>query len=97
MEVTDADIGDIINTINTRSELSILVYGRLEGKISAKIERPSEIDDVLRYLLSDTKYTFWKDRGIYFLGPKTMQVISSVELIKLKYMKAEDAVKLLPT
>src|SRR3989339_188863 len=96
MEVTDASLGDVINIISSRAGMSIFVYGRLEGKISAKVEDFIPVDDALKYLLTNTKYTFWKEKGIYFIGENTAQAVNTAELVKLKYMKAEDVSKLLP-
>jgi len=96
MEVTDADLADIINIISTRSGISIIVYGGISGKISAKLEKYIEIDDALKYLLSNTNFVFWKNKDVYFIGDKNMKVSNNAELVKLRYMKAEEVIKLLP-
>ncbi|OGJ86072.1 MAG: hypothetical protein A2268_02275 [Candidatus Raymondbacteria bacterium RifOxyA12_full_50_37] len=96
MEVTDAGLSEVVNIISSRAGISIFVYGKLDARISAKVENYISVDDALKYLLTNTKYSFWKEKGIYFIGEISSNAVNTAELVKLKYMKAEDISKLLP-
>lgn len=96
LEVSDADLSDVINIISSRAGISIFIYGRIEGKVTAKLESYIEIENALKFLLNNTSYTFWKEKDIYFLGDKNVKAVNNGELVKLRYMKAEEVLKLLP-
>ena len=55
------------------------------------------IREALKFLFRGTSYTFWERDGVYFIGPHEMQTADNSLLIKLKHLRAEDVIKLLPT
>jgi len=95
IEVTNVSIATIINEIASQSRLNLVVYVECQGTISAKFSN-IYIDDALQYILRNTQYTFWKSKGIYFVGQNTMQDMENKELIRLNNLKADEVVELLP-
>jgi type II secretory pathway component GspD/PulD (secretin) len=65
--------------------------GRLRQK-SKKVP----ITEALKYLFRGSQFTFWETNGIYFIGPHEMQTANNSTLIRLKHMKAEEALNMLP-
>ncbi|OGS33574.1 MAG: hypothetical protein A2293_12340 [Elusimicrobia bacterium RIFOXYB2_FULL_49_7] len=94
-DVVNALVSDIINEIVSQSGINLVSYGQLEGTITAKIEKV-DIQDAFQYLLRNTKYIFWRKKGIYFIGDNSMQEMTNSELIQLKHLKADETVELLP-
>jgi len=95
LEVTNQSIAEIIKGISNQSNINIVIYGNVKGTISAKLEKVN-IDDALQYLLKNSGYTFWKSKNIYFIGDATSEQTASSDLIKLKYIKADDVIELMP-
>jgi type II secretory pathway component GspD/PulD (secretin) len=90
MEVDDAPLDQTIRTIAVQSGINIFIYDKLSGSISAKCDSLF-IDDAFRFLLQNTKYTFWKDRGIYFIGSQEMSEQKTTLVIPLRHIMAEEA------
>ncbi len=89
LEVNNASIDDLVRSIANESGLNIVVYEKITGSISAKCDT-TYIDDLLRFLLQNTKFTFWKDKGIYFIGSREMSQQKTTEVIPLKHIRAEE-------
>ncbi len=89
LEVTNASIDNIVRNIILESGLSIMAYEKIQGTITTKCDS-IYIDDMLRFLLQNTKYTFWKDKNIYFIGSKEMSLQKTTEVIPLKHIMAEE-------
>lgn len=95
LQVTGGSLNEIIKEISNQSNIDIFIYGQVDGQISARC-KDLTIDEALRYLLQNTKYTFWKNQGIYFIGDKESAELNTSELISVNYLKADGVVDLLP-
>ncbi len=90
IEVENAPLDQLVRTIAIQSGLNIVIYDRLSGDISAKFEN-IPVDDALRFLLQNTKFTFWKEKSIYFIGSREMNQQKTTALIPLKHLMADEA------
>lgn len=90
LEVTNAPLDDLVRNIVLESKLNIVVYEKITGTISAKCDS-TPIDDILRFLLQNTKFTFWKDKNIYFIGSREMSQQKTTAIVPLKHIRAEEA------
>lgn len=97
LEVDNASLDQVIRTIAIQSGINIVIYDRLSGEISAKLNGVL-IDDALRFLLQNTKFTFWKEKNIYFIGSREMNQQKTTVIIPLRHIMAEEAgiAKILP-
>lgn len=96
IEAVDAPLASLLSEIFAQTKLNTMVYGKIEGQVTAHISG-IPIRDALKYLFRGTSYTFWERDGVYFVGPHEMQTADNSLLIKLKHLRAEDVIKLLPT
>ncbi len=96
IDAMEAPLSDLVSEILAQTKINAMVYGKLDGSASAHVEGIS-IQDALKYLFRGTPYTFWVRDGVYFIGPHEMQTADNSLLIKLKHLKAEDVITLLPT
>jgi type II secretory pathway component GspD/PulD (secretin) len=81
--------------------MNIITYGELTGKVSATVKDQS-LDKTLNLVLSGTNYGFKKIEDVYVIGKIEGKapgegLISSITLLPLKYIKADEAFKLLPS
>lgn len=97
IEVDNAPLDQVIRTIAIQSGINVIIYENITGTVSAKFDS-LDIDDVIRFLLQNTKFTFWKDRTIYFLGSREMSQQKTTLVIPLKHIMADEATisKVLP-
>jgi type II secretory pathway component GspD/PulD (secretin) len=97
LEVDNASLDQVVRTIAIQSGINIVIYDKLTGEISAKLKDVG-IDDAIRFLLQNTKFTFWKEREIYFLGSREMNQQKTTIIIPLRHIMADEATitKVLP-
>jgi len=96
IEAVDASLAALLSEVMAQTKLNAMVYGKLEGAVTSHIAG-IPVRDALKYLFRGTAYTFWERDGVYFIGPHEMQTADNSLLIKLKHLRAEDVIKLLPT
>ena len=96
VEALDAPLALLIGEIFAQAKMNTVVYGKLEGQATARMDSVS-IRDALKFLFKGTSYTFWEYNGVYFIGPHEMQTADNSLLIRLKHLRAEDVINLLPS
>ncbi len=95
INASEASLALLIGEIFSQAKMNVVVYGKLEGKITAQIDHVT-VRDALKFLFKGTSYTFWERNGVYFVGPHEMQTADNSLLVRLKHLRAEDVVGLLP-
>jgi len=90
-EVNNASIDDLVRNIILETGLNIIVYDRIQGTITAKCDA-TPLDDILRFLLQNTDYTFWKSNDIYFIGSREMSQQKTTTVIPLQNIRSEESV-----
>jgi type IV pilus assembly protein PilQ len=100
LDVSDADIGDILDEISVQAELSVVRYGDVRGAVNAKLEN-IPLDEVFSLLFQGTNFTFRKVDDIYLVGDKSLTspcaaALTSSKLISLRYIKADLVPQFLP-
>ena len=95
LNVTNADLGQLLNEISSRSNLDFFIYGDIQGRVSAQCKNLS-VEDALKYLFKGTDYTFRKEEDIYFIGSKSMEGVTQTEFIPLKHLVADGVLDLIP-
>ena len=90
IEVDNAALDQVVRSIAVQSGINIVIYDHLTGEISAKMSQ-TPIDDALRFLLQNTKFTFWKEKNIYFIGSREMNQQKTTVIIPLRHIMAEEA------
>lgn len=100
LNVSDADIGDVLDEISYQADLSVIRYGDVRGAINAKIDK-IPLENALSLLFQGTNFTFRKVDGIYLVGEKSLTspaaaALTSSKLIHLRYIKADIVPQFLP-
>jgi type IV pilus assembly protein PilQ len=100
LDVSDADIGDILDEISLQAELSVVRYGAVRGPVNAKLERVP-LEDAFSLLFQGTNFTYRKVDDIYLVGDKSITspaaaALTSSKLISLKHIKADLVPQFLP-
>ncbi len=100
LDVSDADIGDILDEISRQANLNVVRYGEVRGAVNAKLNNVA-LDDALSILFQGTNFTFRKLDDIYLVGDKSLTspaaaALTSSKLIPLRYIKADIVPQFLP-
>ena len=89
LEVDNAALDQVVRTIATQGGINIVIYDNIIGNISAKFSN-TYIDNAFKFLLENTRFTYWKDKDIYFIGSREMSQQKTVQVIVLKYIMADE-------
>jgi type IV pilus assembly protein PilQ len=100
LNVSDADIGDVLDEISNQADLNVVSYGEVRGSVNAKMDNVP-LENALSLLFQGTNYTFRKDNDIYLVGEKALTspaaaALTSSKLIHLRYIKADIVPQFLP-
>lgn len=97
LEVDNASLDQLVRNISVQSGINIVMYDKLIGDITARLTSVP-VDNTLRFLLQNTKFTFWKENEIYFIGSREMNQQKTTVMIPLKHIRTDESVisKLLP-
>lgn len=95
LDVTDADLSWVVRELSKQLRKEVFIYGALTGKVNAQGSALS-FDQVLDYVFKGTNYTYRCEGKVYFIGDKNLSGIASTQLVRLKHIKAEGIIELLP-
>ncbi|SYZ73738.1 hypothetical protein TRIP_C60008 [Candidatus Zixiibacteriota bacterium] len=95
IDVRNAPIADILTTLSDECHLSIIVYGKIEGTITANYKN-QPLSEVLGFILRGTPYSFKQDGNIYFVGDKNSENLFTSKLIRLKHISNVNIQDLIP-
>jgi type IV pilus assembly protein PilQ len=94
MDVSDADLGSLVRELSDQSGANVVMTGDLTGKVNVQCEAAT-LEEALGYAFQGTNYTFRKADGVYILGDRKDPGLSTTRLVRLNYIKAEDAEKMI--
>ncbi len=95
LNVVNAGIRGLIDIIVDKTGLQVVIYGSIDGNITAKCTNLTP-DAVFDYILRGTKYTYSVEDSVYFIGSTSISEITVTRLIRLKHLKADGVIELLP-
>jgi len=95
MDVQDAPLKGLVQDAARRLGKDIFIYGTIDGQISARVEK-IKFDEFLNLIFQGSNYTYKMQNGIYLIGDKSVKGISTSELVKLDYLRAENISDMLP-
>lgn len=100
LNVSDADLGDILDDISAQADLNVVRYGDIRGAVNAKIDKVP-LENAFSLLFQGTNFTYRQLDGIYLIGDKSVSspaaaALTSSKLISLKHIKADQVPQFLP-
>lgn len=95
VDATQVPLQDAVTSLARRLSANMVVLGTLQGTVTMKVSKLS-FEQVLGYFFAGTSYTWWKREGTWVVGSSETPGVSNSELIRLKHLKAEDALELVP-
>ncbi|MFV1883195.1 MAG: hypothetical protein ACMZ7B_01700 [Balneola sp.] len=95
LDVVNAPVTDVIREIGYQSDVNMITYGLPTTTITAKANNLT-IEQALTYIFRGTEFTFRKEGEMYILGDKNTSGIASHKLIRLKHVRSDVIVELIP-
>lgn len=93
LNVSDADIGDILDELINQADINLVRYGEVRGPVNAKMSNVT-LENTLSLIFQGTNFTYRKVDDIYLVGEKSLQspaavALTTSKLIPLRYIKAD--------
>jgi len=95
LEVRDTPISQIVQEAASRLEENIFIYGKIDGTVSARADKLTFLK-LLDLVFQGSEYTYKEQDGIILIGNKNVKGITSAELVRLSFLKADKIIELLP-
>ncbi len=95
LDVTNAPLDRVLADIVRQLNTDLVQYNAVTGTVTARATSVS-LTVALDMLLRNTTFTYRENEGIYFIGEKSNKALLTTRLIKLKYLRAEKIIDLVP-
>ena len=95
IDVTNAPIQRVISDLVHQTNSDAIFYNDVPGDITARVSNVS-LTDALNLLLMNTTDTYRISGGKYFIGNRSDKTMTSIKMVKLKYMRPKDLIKMIP-
>ena len=95
IDVTNAPLDRVISDVMRQVDGDVVYYGTVTGTVTARAGN-IPLARMLDILLRNTSYTYKESDGVYFVGEKTNRALLASRLFRLKYLRAEKLVEMLP-
>jgi type IV pilus assembly protein PilQ len=95
IDVTNASIERVINDIVRQMNADVVFYNPVTGIVTARASNIS-LGRALDLILRNTNFAYRESEGILFVGEKSSKALASTKLLRLKYLRAEKAVEMIP-
>ena len=100
LDLSSADIGDVLKQIAEQSKLNFITYGDVRGEVNAKLDKVP-LERAIGLLIAGTNYAFSLRDSILLVGDRNSatpsgQALSTSELCHLKHVKADNFMAILP-
>lgn len=96
LDVTNAEISQVMSDIAQQMELEIITYDIPEGTITANVSNLT-LEEALDYLFQGTDITYRQEGQRYVVGNTSREGMATSRMIRLEHQKAEDLQALLPS
>jgi type IV pilus assembly protein PilQ len=95
VSASNADLASVIISAAAEKGIHYVFYTIPEGKTSLELKNVT-IDQLLQHLLSNTKYSFSKDKELYLIGEQKQEGVRQSTLIRLENRTIESVKTALP-
>ena len=99
LDISEGDLNTVLDELTDQMGIGIVRYGTIRGTVNAKFKGKT-INETLRLLLQGSDYVYAKEGDIYLIGAEKAiapGALSTSKRVRLKHIKAEDVVKILPS
>jgi type IV pilus assembly protein PilQ len=95
LDVTNAPLERVIPDMVRQLSRDVVFYSTLTGTVTARATNVP-LSRALDLVLRNTNYSYKETEGIFFVGEKTNKALTTTSLVRLKYLRADEAVEQIP-
>lgn len=95
LEADEADLETLIREMFEELSSDYLIYERLEGVVSIHAEI-THLDEMLKYLLQGTPYTFRREGNLYLIGSLELTGLQTIRVMNMNHRPTFQAIDLIP-
>ena len=95
IDVTNAQLDRVLTDIVRQLNTDVVFYNAVTGTVTARVNN-MPLQKTLDMILRNTNFSYRESEGIYFVGEKANKALMSTKLIKLKYLRSEKILDMVP-
>ena len=95
LDVTNAPLERVIPDMVRQLSKDVVFYSSLTGTVTARATSVP-LSRALDLILRNTNYSYKESEGIFFIGERTNKALTTTSLIRLKYLRADEALGQVP-
>lgn len=95
LDVTNAPLERVLSDMIRQLNQDVIFYNAVSGNVTARVSNVA-LSEALDMLLRNTSSTYRVSEGMYFIGDKTNKALVTTKLIKLKYLRVEKILDMIP-
>jgi type IV pilus assembly protein PilQ len=88
-------ISEVVSFVSEKTHKNYFLFSEIKGTANLNLDT-SSYDELLKYLLNGTEYTFKKDNGIYLIGDRNLEGLRNTEVVSLKYRTVDKIQDIIP-
>lgn len=98
VDISGGDLNSVLDELSDQTEIGIIRYGIITGTVNAKFKNKTA-DETLALILQGSGYAYTKEDNTYIVGSAKGPAakLSGSRLIRLKHIKAEDIMTIIPS
>jgi len=95
MDATNAPLDRLLPDMIRQLNTDVVFYNTVTGNVTARMTNAA-LSHALDMILRNTNFTYKEKDGLYFVGEKTNKAMTTTKLLKLRHLRAEKVVEMIP-
>ena len=95
IDVTNAPLDRVLMDIGRQLNTDVIFYNQVTGSVTARATN-IPIERALSLLLRNTTFTYRQSDDMYFIGEKSNKTMTATKVLRLKYLRADKVLELIP-
>lgn len=95
VKAKEVPINTIIQEVGVSAGVSFFLLSEIDGNTTFDIKNAS-FDHILTQMLKGTKYTYYKQATVYYIGERTLESIRQTHTFALKHRSVENLIEVIP-
>jgi type IV pilus assembly protein PilQ len=95
LDVINAPLDRVISDMTRQLNADVVFYSQVSGTVTARASNVS-LSRAFDLILRNTNFGYRESEGIFFVGEKANKALLATRLIKLKYLRADKVMDLVP-
>ncbi len=95
LDVTNAPLDRVVSDMTRQLNVDVVFYSQVSGTVTARAANVT-LSRAFDLILRNTNFGYRESEGIFFVGEKANKALLATKLIKLKYLRADKVLDIVP-